>query len=335
MSTRRQFLRGAAALWVASSFVDQFGLAEARAASTGCIWGVYSPTDADTVATQNTLARSFAGQRLNGGIKQPAPGKALTVGYDAGRCWSYRNIDCWTVSSSGQRVAASWADVAAGAYDAPLLTGARNVLSNPRWTPDRPFHLSFHHEQAVNTVNQPGDGRGTPTDYQDAYRHVRALYSQAGATVDQGGNVLFCFVPTAGMFQPNAKPGHRASEYDPGTECYELLGCDLYEHYASAYRRSAAGWLDPVHAYAQAVGKQFILGEVGIAELDDPSAKPGYIRDLTNTIQGYDATIPGSCAAILWTNVATPLGDYRMTSSTATVAAYTSAGSNSFFAAVA
>lgn len=315
MTSRRAFLERTALLCLATTSMGILKAGSSRASTGGAVWGVYSVTDSATDAAAVALGTPFAGQRINASIEQAPPGRSLVRAFDAGRRWSYRNMDCWKTSPTGQRVAVSWADVASGMYDVGLLQGASTLLANSRWTNSAPFHFSFHHEQAVDTPNQPAAGRGTPTDYQAAFRHVRSLYESVGATLNRGGNVAFCFVPTAGMFQPSAKVGHRVSEYDPGPDFYDLLGCDLYEHYAAQYRRSASSWLDPVNAYAIDVGRPFMLGEVGIAELDDRSAKASYVADIGVALARYGPSGPGSCSAILWTNAATTVGDYRITSS--------------------
>ena len=341
LSRRSLLARAAAATAVVAggAVLRRQGVAEAVVRRPSCIWGCAAELGyADLEAA---IGRTFAGNRLNAAFDYTMPDPRLLATYDAGAHWTYHNCNSQRWKDGvvdGVKEPVPWASVAAGEMDVWLAAQAAGIRDNPRWTAANPYHFSFHHEQSVATDNQTGGGgAGTPGEYIAAFRHVRAVFDGAGATVTHGGNVAFCFVPTITQYHGKV-PGWGVPDLDPGPAYYELLGVDAYnrrDRKTGLLKTAKPGpWIRPVHDYAVAIGKQFFFGELGIEDGTTTAAhqeRAAFTTDLCTTVAKYGRHKPGSCVAMIWTHNITAGRDWRLDLSAEALAAFTAAGSDPFY----
>ena len=293
--TRREFL-GRAATVAAAAAAGPLVRATPALASPACTLGVWTTNFAKL---QSKVGTTFHGLRHNQGMQTPIPAERELQWFDQGHWLIYRNCNAQVLGTGGRQVCLSWRAIANGGHDAYFRAGAQNLLRDKRFTRSRPYLFSFHHEQIVNNAHQCGKGAcGSPADYVAAYRHIRRLFDDAGATVSHGGNVRFVWSPTASQFRV---PGHPygAPSVDPGADYYDFVGVDAYNRLAGGRLEFTAptAMLGAAHDYAAKRNKQLVVAEFGIE--DGPSlahhqAKATFLRKTASTIQSWGATGPGS-----------------------------------------
>jgi hypothetical protein len=297
--TRRVFLtRAAAAAAWATAAVPL--LADPAWASGSCTLGVWA-TNLGTL--ENELGYKFRGIRYNQAMNCPIPTPRELAWVDQGRWFLYRNVNAQTRTSSGGIVCRSWKSIASGYYDSFFIHGARAIKNDSRFTAQRPYMLSFHHEQVVRNSHQCGNtGCGAAADYVAAYRHVRNIFDNQGATVREGGNVRFVWTPTASQFRmPDGPFG--APKVDPGPHYYDYVGVDGYNRlsHGKLLFKDPAEMLGPAHDYAVMRGKRLLVAEYGVEDgstIASHVAKEDFMLATATEIQSWGKSGPGS--AIGW-----------------------------------
>jgi hypothetical protein len=314
--TRRAFLARAATAAVWAAGASPLLRSEAAWASGSCTLGVWAT---NISGLERTLGFTFNGIRYNQAMNCPIPTPRELEWVDQGRR-VYRNVNAQTRSGSGSIVCRSWQAVASGLYDDYFIAGARALKKNRRFTSQRPYLMSFHHEQIVKSDHQCGNRScGTAAQYIAAYRHVRNLFDTQGATVREGGNVRFVWTPTASQFRmPDGPFG--APQVDPGPHYYDYVGVDGYNRlsHGKLLFRDPAEMLGPAHDYAVSRGKRLLVAEYGVADgttVTSHVAKENFMMATAAEIQSWGTNGPGS--AIGWLFSSTDA--YRLDSSPAVI----------------
>jgi hypothetical protein len=158
------------------------------------------------------------------------------------------------IVANGQVDFVSWAStnltsVLGGAYDGQLRSFADSVrafgspiLLRFRWEMDRP--------NLAQTI-------GSPADYVAAWKHVRKIFTDEGAT-----NAGWVWCPTS-----NAFANGTADSYYPGDDQVDWLCTDVYPNDTTL---SFAAIMAPVLQFAAKHPRPLIIGELGV-ETDTPS----------------------------------------------------------------
>ncbi len=172
--------------------------------------------------------------------------------------------DAWTrdagripyISWNAQRTdgtAATWADIAAGAYDPVILARAADLIAF-----GGPVIFSFQHEP------ENDHAAGSPADFIAAFRHVRSVFQTAGVT-----NVTYAWTMMAWSFRTGG-----AAQYYPGDDVVDVIASDGYNWYTCP--RGNDPWrtftevFAPFHTFGQQHAKPMIIAEWGGRE--DPAA---------------------------------------------------------------
>jgi len=316
--SRRAFLSRAATVAAAAAAGPLLRVPPALATAT-CVLGVWS---LNVSRLQSQLGITLRGIRHNQGMQTPIPAERELEWFNQGHWMIYRAVNAETLGTRGRKVCLSWRGIANGAHDTYFQSAAHSLLRDKRFTRTHPYYLSFGHEQIVNNSSQCGNKAcGTPADYVAAYRHVRRLFDNAGATVSHGGNVRFVWAPTASQFRVPHHP-YGAPTVDPGPEYYDFIGVDAYnERQGSGLQFTTAGaMLGAAHNYAKMRKKQMIIAEYGIADGPSKTAnhqKAAFLLNTASQIASWGSSGPGS----VYSWMLTDLGTYRIDSSPASLAA--------------
>jgi len=315
--TRREFLGRAATVAAAAAAGPLLRASPALATGT-CILGVWS---LNVGLLQSQLGRMFRGIRWNQSMQTPIPAKSELEWFRQGHWMIYRAVNAQTRSGGRKPVCISWRGIANGAHDAYFESAAHSLRASA-FTRTHPYFFSFAHEQIVNNSSQCGNKAcGSPADYIAAYRHVRNIFNNAGASVSHGGNVRFVWAPVASQFRVPDHP-YGAPTVDPGPDYYDYVGVDAYNRRAGRDLEfsTASSMLGAAHNYAKMRGKQMIIAEYGIA--DGPSStdnhqKAAFLLNTASQIASWGASGAGS----VYSWMLTDLGTYRIDSSPASLAA--------------
>lgn len=130
--------------------------------------------------------------------------------------------------------------IIAGAYDQLILARARAIKQL-----HRPILMEFRHEMDRPNLQWAVHG---PADYIKAWDHIRALFTQAGAT-----NVSWVWCPTGYGFQVG-----RAQAFYPGSNEVDWVCADVYTVQPHQSLQQAAA---PFLRWAAHTGKPVIIGE--------------------------------------------------------------------------
>ena len=206
----------------------------------------------------------------------------------------------------------SWPAVANGSQDAQITTTATRLKGF-----GQKVFLAFHHEPENDIP-----GAGQPADYAKAFRRVVDIFNRIGAD-----NVLFVwnmmgFVGGHGDIYPTLYPGDAYVDwiaYDP----YNWYGCK-----AGHKTRSFAEITKPFYDWtaAHAPGKPLMLAEYGLRE--QPGGTPSKAEWLRDSLVQLKTTRTRIKALVYFNNLHTC--DWRITSSSASVAAYRDIGRDPF-----
>jgi beta-mannanase len=202
----------------------------------------------------------------------------------------------------------SWPAVANGSQDAQITATANRLKSF-----GGKLFLAFHHEPENDIP-----GAGQPADYAKAFRRVVDIFNRVGAD-----NVLFVwnmmgFVGGHGDIYPTLYPGDAYVDwiaYDP----YNWYGCK-----AGHKDRSFAEITKPFYDWtaAHAPGKPLMLAEYGLRE--QPAGAPSKAEWLRDSLVQLKTTRTRIKALVYFNNLHNC--DWRLTSSSASVAAYRDIG---------
>src|ERR671913_448400 len=202
----------------------------------------------------------------------------------------------------------SWPAVANGSQDAQITTTANRLKAFG----DKLF-LAFHHEPE-NDIGAAGQ----PADYARAFRRVVDVFNRVGAD-----NVIFVwnmmgFVGGHGDIYPTLYPGDQYVDwiaYDP----YNWYGCK-----AGHKVRTFAEITKPFYDWtaANAPGKPLMLAEYGLRE--QPAGSPSKAAWLRDSLVQLKTTRTRIKALVYFNNL--HKCDWRLTSSSTSVAAYREIG---------
>jgi beta-mannanase len=206
----------------------------------------------------------------------------------------------------------SWPAVANGSQDAQITATANRLKAF-----GRKMFLAFHHEPENDIP-----GAGQPADYAKAFRRVVEVFNRVGAD-----NVLFVwnmmgFVGGHGDIYPTLYPGDQYVDwiaYDP----YNWYGCKS-GHKTRSFAEITKAFYDWTAAHAP--GKPLMLAEYGLREQPAGSAsKAQWFRDELVQLKTTRTRLK---ALVYFNNL--HKCDWRITSSSASVAAYREIGKDPF-----
>ena len=342
--TRQQFLRAGAVSALGVAAASQLVRPSSMLGATrpACALGLFSDfaftgSRGSVDSMQVALGRPFAGYRVNWVMGKPFPPHALQNAIDLGMKLTFHNA-----CSDWNGLPVLWKDIAAGTKDADISAAAKAIMADSRWSVDRPYNFSFHHEMStgITTNNHSNSYYGTAADYIAAFRRVRALFEDAGAIVRQGGPVRFCYTPLLSHVHgaPNCARHNLADETDPGPEHYEMVGYDYYNHKTASGTlqepaSAAPAFISAARAFAQSRGKRWLLNEFGVAE-GQPNEKAAFLSAFYGAIKDQD-TGPGAgrCVAVFYSHVGTYVGrqPYYIDTSASSLQAFKDVMADPFF----
>jgi len=220
-------------------------------------------------------------------------------------------LEFWnpTVSTTAM-TGGSYKQIAAGSMDAYLIKYATNAknFGRPVWF--RPFH-------EMNGDWYPWSGTATgnsPADFIAAWRHVRTIFNNAGAT-----NVKFVWCPNADSV-PNTT-ANAIKSYWPGESYVDYIALDGYNFgTTSSTWRSFTSVMGPGYSAVIALSatKPIFVAETGCGTVGGDKA--AWITDMFNVMPTKFSRISG----ITWFN-ANKERDWRIESSSASLNAYKAA----------
>ena len=220
-------------------------------------------------------------------------------------------LEFWNASvSTSVMTGGSYKQIANGSMDAYLIKYANNAknFGKPVWL--RPFH-----EMNGNWYPWAGTAAGnTPADFIAAWRHVRTIFNNAGAT-----NVKFVWSPNADSV-PNTT-ANAIGKYWPGESYVDYIGIDGYNFGTTASTwRSFSSVMGPAYQTCAALSatKPIFIAETGCGTTGGDKA-----AWITNMFKVIPTTYP-RIIGVTWFN-ANKERDWRIESSTASLNAFKSA----------
>jgi beta-mannanase len=206
----------------------------------------------------------------------------------------------------------SWPAVASGSQDGQITATATRLKAF-----GRKLFLAFHHEPE-NDIGAAGQ----PADYARAFRRVVDVFNRVGAD-----NVIFVwnmmgFVGGHGDIYPTLYPGDQYVDwiaYDP----YNWYGCKS-GHKARSFAEITKPFYD--WTAANAPGKPLMLAEYGLRE--QPAGSPSKAEWFRDELTQLKTTRTRIKALVYFNNLHEC--DWRITSSSSSVAAYRDIGRDSF-----
>jgi hypothetical protein len=294
------------------------------ATSAPCLWGAYvNPfglsQSAGISGFESTLGRQLAITRhyLTWNISLVNSTIRWTAG--AGRI----PYVAWHATKKGN-VAIPWASITAGTEDTWIASQAAAVRNA-----GFPMYLTFHHEP------EDDPGNGSAADFAAAYDHVRGIFDAAGVT-----NVTWVVTLMATTYGGGH---HGYAAWLP--ESFDLLGVDGYNRHPCIANLAKHPWrsfeeiFTPAHNASVSSGIPLFVGENGCVEAydcgvttGDPAAKAQWFVDQGVTLKSWPEV-----KAILYSHTTCrhngyPM-EYRVDSSSLSLAAYTQLGLNPYFLA--
>jgi hypothetical protein len=174
-------------------------------------------------------------------------------------------LTLWPGTPSGLHM--SWESIARGDHDA-YLTARAHALRDL----ERRVLFAFNHEPENDQKEF-----GSPEQFVAAYRHVRRVFLDQGAT-----NVRFVW-----HIMAKSATEDRLGLWWPGREHVDVVA-------ASGYNKALAGWKSlrvifrDVYEFAVARDLPFMIGETGSVEHPDkPDAKARWLLNAATTLAGW------------------------------------------------
>ena len=332
--TRRQFIRGAAALGAGALTLGRHGFSlatvprRARGATAGRArvkWGIYpEPQGSQTVfdALLNVedllnrkcvIIRGYQG--MDGDLMTGAD-RLVQRG-----TIPYRSFHAWMGSAGENPI--RWSAIANGKHDRWLKDQAGALAD---W--GKPMYISFHHEPENDVDGFEGTGEahcGTPAEFKAAYHHIRDIFTPA--------RNLTWIVALMHATYAGKRGGYE--QFMPGTR-FDLLGVDGYNR--GAYFDGPDQWLrfgelyGPAIAAGRNLGKKLFIGES--ASVEEGGDKAAWVRGALNTLKGWDDMVEAVCWSHLYdahTADGEVIRTYRMDSSRSALAAFREIASDPYF----
>ncbi len=270
----------------------------------GVLWGIATrPQTLDAVkAVEQQVGRTFDVVYQYHDIDDAIPTASESSEVDAGQIL-HLAIAARLYESPTTEV--TYADIAAGRYDAGLRRQAAGVASIPA-----PVFVTF--EQEANQHSKLGP-RGTAAQFRQAWRHVHDIYVEAGAT-----NAVWVWVMTgapenlsrAGALWPGNdvvdwiswnvynQSGCGADAIDPAL--YQSFETGLKPFYTWVHDKGPALGIDP--------GKPMMISETGsVLYADDAQKTAGWYAGIPATLSKY----PQLKGVTLWDSKTSDACDYR------------------------
>jgi hypothetical protein len=282
------------------------------------------PTARPFPAAQASGAAGVTSNALFGGTlplvtEQGALGRKLAIirlYYNLGQQFTTRNTQ--RVMSAGSTVLASldvppngpsYASIAAGRYDKPVLTWLTQAEQAAVTYDLGAVYVSFQHE--ADGVRQ--QGLGTPAQFVAAWDHVHALAAGAHLNYSTGGRLRWALILEHYAYFPvNQRPHWSlklglAANYWPGSANVDVVAADGYNR-GGCRTANLTNWptqpsvtpgslFDPVLTWARAQGKPVFLAEWASAFYPaDPSFQSNYIAQM----QAYVLANPQIAAVMYW-----------------------------------
>jgi len=217
-------------------------------------------------------------------------------------------LEMWDPAQGVDQPAYRLKAIASGAWDAYLRRYAASAKAF-----GRPVRLRLFHEMNGNWYPWGGTVNGnTPADFVAAWRHVRSIFTAAGAT-----NVKFVWTPNVESV-PNTS-ANAIAKYWPGEAYVDYIALDGYNFGTS---RSWSSWrsfgaiFGPAYTSVTALSpKPMFIAEIGCATVGGDKA--AWIADMFRAIPQRYPRIAG----VSWFN-ANKECDWRVESSTSSLASF-------------
>ena len=214
----------------------------------------------------------------------------------------------------------TYADIASGKYDAGLERQAAGVASL-----EVPVFMTF--DQEANQHDKLGP-RGTAADFRAAWRHIHALYVQAGAT-----NAVWVWVMTGAVENLT-----RAGRLWPGNDVVDWISWNVYNqsgcgsgHVTPSMYASFETAMKPFYTFIHTQGpslgidanKPMMISETGsVTYADDPRRTALWYATIPATVKKY----PQIKAVTLWDSKTSDACDYTFQQDPEVLAAVARAG---------
>jgi beta-mannanase len=271
------------------------GVSAILAPSSGALWG----TTQFTHAWESQLGRRFDIVHFYHQWTQPFPTAEERDLANGGRVLL---LNWKPPGGSG-----SWAAVAGGSHDAQIMATANRLKSF-----GKKLFLAFHHEPEDNVGEY-----GSASDYARAYRHIHDVFERVGA-----GNVIWVWNVMGFM-------GHQSmfGQLYPGDQYVDWIAYDPYNWYgcrSGAKPQTFAEITKPFYDWSAAnhPSKPLMLGEFGLREQPAGAMSKGaWFRDAVDSLRTDRKRIK---AVVYFNNL--HKCDWRITSSSSSVAGYRAAG---------
>lgn len=167
------------------------------------------------------------------------------------------------------------AEVVAGLHDGALRTWFTSIPD------DRQVWWVYFHEPE----NDVEDGHFSAEDFRAAFAHVSSLAKESDHPGLRAALVLQCRTASP-------ESGRDLAAYDPGADTYDVVGFDCYNReIGDRVYPQPEGWLAPVVAAAQRLGRPWALAEMGsqLIDGDDGSARAVWLEEVAAYAVAADA----------------------------------------------
>lgn len=285
----------------------------------GVLWGVATRPQTPTALAQvqHEVGRRFDLVYSYHDIDDPIPSPTETQEAHDGQIL---HISIAARQYGKPTSAVTYADIAAGRYDAGLRRQAAGVAAL-----GVPVFLTFEQEANQHTKLGP---RGTAAQFKAAWRHIHALYAAAGAD-----NAVWVWVMTGAPDNLS-----RAAQLWPGNDEVDWISWNVYnqsgcgsgtikpELYAS-FEDALKPFYDWVHATGPSLGidpdKPMMISETGsVLYSEDPARTASWYAEIPTALAAY----PQIKAVTLWDSKTSDACDYTFQRSPQVLQAVRTAG---------
>lgn len=244
--------------------------------ASGAWWGIYAQEHGgwlhDLTAREQLVGRTFDIAHTYHGLDQMEAGTVPSAD-EASLISSGRKL---LINLTPRRFSdgsfVTWARVAAGDIDGALVTTAQKLAA---LAPHKVF-IVFHTEPDGAGGN-PNGQYGNAADYVAAYRHVRQVLLDHGAT-----NTVWVL-----NFTGNAANYAKMQAMNPGAANFDWYGYDPYDFRADkgSFLKTVKPTYDWIAANHQADGKPIMLCEYGIGTSTDPDYVAAWYTNIPQALR--------------------------------------------------